>query len=162
MTHVSEERLRERSATFTCDDSEVGPLYYFKVTDRAPGPYKKQLRVEAIIDVADDGTLAGVELIEYMPPPPLSLRSYAHTSGEVKVKPLEWEDAGEEEWTAESLCGSYYLPLIGSRYNVLLNCAGNGGMFQTRLAEALDIDEAKAFCEADNRTRILGELDTKP
>lgn len=82
--------------------------------------------------------------------------------GEVRVKALEWEDAGEEEWTAESLCGSYYLPLIGSRYNVLLNCAGNGGMFQTRLAEALDIDEAKAFCEADNRTRILGELDTKP
>ena len=36
----------------------------------APPPYTKQREVRAIIDIADDGTLAGVELIDGMPPPP--------------------------------------------------------------------------------------------
>jgi hypothetical protein len=36
----------------------------------AAGPYRRQREVRAIIDIADDGTLAGVELIDRMPPPP--------------------------------------------------------------------------------------------
>ena len=45
--------------------------FYFAPTDRRPKPYLKQIFVEAIIDVADDGTLAGVEIIDpKMPPPP--------------------------------------------------------------------------------------------
>lgn len=57
-----------RKAVFTFEDSEVGPLYYFAPETRAPGPYRKQRHVRAIIDIASDGTLAGVELIDDMPP----------------------------------------------------------------------------------------------
>lgn len=52
------------------DDEHVGHLYCFRPVGRAPGPYTTQRHVSAIIDVADDGTLAGVELIDTMPPPP--------------------------------------------------------------------------------------------
>jgi len=45
-------------------------LYYFAPADRAPPPYKTQRHVRAVIDIAEDGTLAGVELIDDMPPPP--------------------------------------------------------------------------------------------
>ncbi len=34
----------------------------------APGPYLTQRHVKAIVDIASDGTLAGVELIDSMPP----------------------------------------------------------------------------------------------
>lgn len=45
-------------------------LYYFAPVTRQPPPYKHQRIVNAIIDIADDGSLAGVELIYNMPPPP--------------------------------------------------------------------------------------------
>lgn len=45
-------------------------LYYFAPANRTSGPYKQRRYVRAIIDIADDGTLAGVELIDNMPPPP--------------------------------------------------------------------------------------------
>ena len=65
------ERLKQRSATWTCDSrDDVGHLYYFEINEAAPPPYTRQREVKAIIDIADDGTLAGVELIEDMPPPP--------------------------------------------------------------------------------------------
>ena len=60
-------------ALVSCDMEHahvVGPLYYIKLCDRSPGPYKIQLHRKAIIDVADDGTLAGIDLIYDMPPPP--------------------------------------------------------------------------------------------
>lgn len=57
-----------RKAVFTHEDSEVGHLYYFAPQDRPPGPYLKQRHVSAIIDIGADGTLAGVELIDNMPP----------------------------------------------------------------------------------------------
>jgi hypothetical protein len=57
-----------RKAVFTYEDSEAGALYYFAPQTRAPGPYLKQRHVQAIIDIAADGTLAGVELIDDMPP----------------------------------------------------------------------------------------------
>ena len=61
-----------RDAYFTCDESEprAGALYYFAPQPRHPGPYLRQREVKAIIDIAEDGTLAGVELIDDMPPPP--------------------------------------------------------------------------------------------
>ncbi len=67
--------MEKREAFWTHDDhaaevSKVGHLYYFAPTDRAPGPYLTQRHVSAIIDIAADGTLAGVELIDDMPPPP--------------------------------------------------------------------------------------------
>lgn len=67
----TEGTLRRRPASYTCEVSEIaGPLYYIKLGDAAPPPYTKQVHRTAIIDVADDGTLAGVELITDMPPPP--------------------------------------------------------------------------------------------
>lgn len=65
--------MEKRAAWWTCDDgapSDDGHLYYFAPENRAKGPYRVQRRVEAIIDIAEDGTLAGVELIDHMPPPP--------------------------------------------------------------------------------------------
>lgn len=59
----------ERSATIQLDDDpDAGRLYYVVVHGRTPGPYKNQRRVQAIIDIADDGSLAGIELIDNMPP----------------------------------------------------------------------------------------------
>lgn len=59
-------------ASFTYDPDHR--LYYFAPDCRAKAPYRKQIEVRAIIDIADDGTLAGVELIDNMPemyaPPP--------------------------------------------------------------------------------------------
>lgn len=64
----------ERPGYWTHDDEAaedgVGHLYYFAPSNRARPPYLKQREVKAIIDIADDGTLAGVELIDDMPPPP--------------------------------------------------------------------------------------------
>ncbi len=65
--------LKRRPAYWTHDDEaveKVGHLYYFAPENRAPGPYTTQRHVAAIIDIASDGTLAGVELIDDMPPPP--------------------------------------------------------------------------------------------
>lgn len=66
--------LEHRPGFWTHDDNAVKDigehLYYFAPGNRKPPPYRKQRRVTAIIDIADDGTLAGVELIDAMPPPP--------------------------------------------------------------------------------------------
>jgi hypothetical protein len=61
----------QRKAWFTFDQEaydDVGEaLWYFGLPTRTPGKLT-QRRVEAIIDIAPDGTLAGVELIDDMPP----------------------------------------------------------------------------------------------
>jgi hypothetical protein len=66
--------METRPAYYTFDEyarAEHGMrLYYFGLVDRAPPPYRTQRHVNAIIDIADDGTLAGVELIDNMPDPP--------------------------------------------------------------------------------------------
>lgn len=61
--------VRHHKATFTVEQSDVGNLYYFYLPARVPGKLT-QRHVEAIIDIAPDGTLVGVELIDNMPPPP--------------------------------------------------------------------------------------------
>lgn len=64
----------ERPGFWTYDDKAakegIGHLYYFAPSNRAKPPYTTQRHVPAIIDIADDGTLAGVELFDDMPPPP--------------------------------------------------------------------------------------------
>jgi len=55
-------------------DKHAGHLYYVKVTGRAPPPYTTQRCVQAILDIAADGTLAGIELIDNMPKPPVKER----------------------------------------------------------------------------------------
>lgn len=62
--------LKQRPAYWTHEDGPGGHAYYFAPGQRKPPPYTTQRRVEAIIDIAEDGTLAGIELIYDMPPPP--------------------------------------------------------------------------------------------
>jgi hypothetical protein len=67
--------LEQRPAYWTFDEEaerEFGQRsYYFAPTNRSPSPYFERRRVEAIIDIANDGTLAGVELVfGDLPPPP--------------------------------------------------------------------------------------------
>lgn len=66
--------LEHQPAYFTYDlaaAETIGEhLYYFAPIGRAKPPYTTQRHVRAIIDIAADGTLAGVELIDDMPPPP--------------------------------------------------------------------------------------------
>lgn len=61
--------LERHPAYWTFEESDGERLYYFAPTNVHPPPYKQQRHVEAIIDIAADGTLAGVELIDGMPPP---------------------------------------------------------------------------------------------
>lgn len=61
--------LEKRPAYWT-HDPEAG-AYYFGLSERTKPPYLKQVRVTAILDVASDGTLAGVDLcLDPLPPPP--------------------------------------------------------------------------------------------
>ncbi len=58
-----------RSAYWTYD--EKAGAYYFAPIERVAPPYRKQIEVAAILDIAADGTLAGVELVMgNLPPPP--------------------------------------------------------------------------------------------
>lgn len=66
--------LTKFPATWTYDH-ETG-AYYFAPTNRAAPPYMTQRTVEAVIDIAADGSLAGVELGHWdtaAPPPPPKL-----------------------------------------------------------------------------------------
>ncbi len=60
--------LEKKDAYFTHDGAGGERAYYFAPKVR-PKPYRQRM-VRAIIDIAEDGTLAGVELIDDMPPPP--------------------------------------------------------------------------------------------
>lgn len=59
--------MRKRDAYWTYDPE--AEAYYFAPVQRRKPPYRKQITVEAIIDVAADGTLAGIELLDAPPPP---------------------------------------------------------------------------------------------
>lgn len=74
---------RVSEARVTCENSEVGHLYYIELAGRTAPPYTQQRHVNAILDIASDGTLAGVELIDDMPPPPLD----SGTGGQQPVAP---------------------------------------------------------------------------
>jgi len=97
--------MPRRDGWWTHDDEaamDVGHLYYFAPANRAPPPYKKQIQVRAIIDVADDGTLAGVELIDDMPPPPQDASEVAATLSsperEAAIRGLAMALAEVEAW----------------------------------------------------------------
>lgn len=62
--------LTKRKAYWTYD-ADVN-AYYFAPTQRRNPPYLNQRHVTAIIDIADDGSLAGVELVlDDLPMPPV-------------------------------------------------------------------------------------------
>lgn len=61
--------LKKRKAYFTFD--KEAHAYYFAPKKRKKPPYTEQQYVTAVLDIADDGTLAGIELVmERLPPPP--------------------------------------------------------------------------------------------
>jgi hypothetical protein len=67
--------LEKHEAYWTCEENTlVGPLYYFAPKNATKPPYLKQRRVTAILDIAEDGTLAGIKLVPLtggsLPPPP--------------------------------------------------------------------------------------------
>lgn len=75
---LSTDRLREiaeGTATWKSETGPAGVLWYLRLDTTAKPPYRNQRRVEAILDIAADGTLAGIELIDNMPPAPLALRA---------------------------------------------------------------------------------------
>ena len=73
--------LGKRDAYWTCNSDDDGDhAYYFAPIDRRPPPYMKQREVRAIIDIAEDGTLAGIELIDDMPPPPKPVSSQSSST----------------------------------------------------------------------------------
>ncbi len=68
---LTSNKIVEGEASFRCEtDEHAGNLYSIHFEHSAEPPYTKQRRVEAIIDISDDGKLAAVELIDNMPPPP--------------------------------------------------------------------------------------------
>jgi len=98
--------------------------YYFKPSMCLGPPYLKQLHVEAIVDVAEDGTLGGVEIIDRKMPKPYSGGAEKPTmwnpfdaviAAALKLYPsldclVEWEE--ESDGTAP---GSTTFPTDGSK-----------------------------------------------
>jgi hypothetical protein len=63
--------LKRRAAYWTYDDcyGDCRSYYFAPVNATAP-PYLRQIEVKAILDIASDGTLAGIELAHGDLPPP--------------------------------------------------------------------------------------------
>lgn len=60
------------TATWACySDPDAGNLWYVKLDERKPPPYKRPFEVVATIDVDSEGCLAGIEILDgKMPGPP--------------------------------------------------------------------------------------------
>lgn len=77
--------MKKREAFWTYDDCEgLCHAYYFAPTGRTPPPYLRQIHVTAILDIASDGTLAGVELVMGDLPPPPELKDPPPPMSKVK------------------------------------------------------------------------------
>jgi hypothetical protein len=57
--------MSDGSATWSYDSD--ARAWYFRLDERALGPYRTQIVVEAILDIDGDGRLAGVEIIDQKP-----------------------------------------------------------------------------------------------
>ena len=53
------------SASWQYDDDRK--VWYIALDERADPPFRKQILVEAILDMDDDGHLAGIEIIARLP-----------------------------------------------------------------------------------------------
>lgn len=62
-------RKIEGTATWTWHE-EAGGAWYVALEGRAVPPYLRQITVEAIVDVGSDGRVAGIEIVDALPPPP--------------------------------------------------------------------------------------------
>jgi hypothetical protein len=92
-------RRGSMAAQFTYDPE--GEAYYFAPLGAQPGPYYTQRHVDAILDIAFDGTLAGVELIDRVPPPPC-LASQPSPAATVETSQFETTKAGVIDWKMEA------------------------------------------------------------
>ena len=67
-----------RGTAYWTFDQSVG-AWYFGLSERGPPPYKRQVFVEALLDLDADGRLAGIEIIDHVDgapvAPPLNVRS---------------------------------------------------------------------------------------
>jgi hypothetical protein len=71
--HTRTKRPKRQRAHFTYDES--ANTYYFAPNDRAPPTFEENRSVMALIDTADDGTLADIQLVlDDLPPPPAKPR----------------------------------------------------------------------------------------
>jgi hypothetical protein len=98
-TDAQPARRGSMAAQFTYDPE--GEAYYFAPLGAQPGPYYTQRHVDAILDIAFDGTLAGVELIDRVPPPPC-LASQPSPAATVETSQFETTKAGVIDWKMEA------------------------------------------------------------
>lgn len=83
-----DDELKKFMATGTYQEDPDFKAYYFKLDGRMPGPYLKQVTTEAILDIASDGTLAGIELVYgNLPPPP---KNNNDIETRMPIFPAEW------------------------------------------------------------------------
>lgn len=61
---------RAKGTGYWTHDSGVG-AWYFGLNERAPPPYRKQVFVEAILDLDASGRLAGIEIIDHVEGKPI-------------------------------------------------------------------------------------------
>lgn len=59
----------EKMAAFWTYDPD-SHAYYFRPDGRTAPPYLKQVKVEAVVDIAHDGTFAGIEITDPKAPKP--------------------------------------------------------------------------------------------
>jgi hypothetical protein len=95
--------LARRPAYWTFDDKASAThgirAYYFAPVDRAEPPYLRQCEVTAILDIASDGTLAGVELVlGDLPPPPAAKSFAAGLADKLPDFDPEWPDEQKLAW----------------------------------------------------------------
>lgn len=90
-----------RKSVFTYEhDDAAGHLYYFAPQTTAPGPLLQQRHVQAIVDIASDGTFAGVELIDNMPP--------LHAAKEIAAEIAQLENFYGKKFLEKSMHESHY------------------------------------------------------
>lgn len=154
--------MEHRAAFWTHDDKAAedgfGHLYYFAPANRAAPPYLTQRHVSAIIDVAADGTLAGVELIENMPPPPAAPVSPI----QAEVKALEWSP--ESKPNGYCSYNHTYADTPFGRYQIEWKGWKDRPSFSLDLGNesvscwADTIDDARRIAQADYAARIRSAL----
>ena len=66
---------RKGSASWTYLGTDEGNAWYVGLSERPQRPYRKQVRVDAILDIDAQGRLAGIELLDVPGRPPAGPRT---------------------------------------------------------------------------------------
>ncbi len=138
--------LVRRRATWTYD--EEAHAYYFAIEGRTPSPYLNQREVTAIIDIAGDGTFAGIELAmgDYPAPPASALAPSPPAPAGVREEAqavADKLDAAYKEWESDTdalLWGPQRIAIIASA----LTSARQAALEEAaKIVTGLQIDESK-------------------